>query len=383
MARVSRVTIHPFAQSLRAPLRTARGVIDERAGFWLRLELEAPTQELGLFGLGEAMPLPSAGTEDLVTCERALREVGWALPGRELPETLEGLESLLDDQLQLGALPAARHAVEVALLDGWGKSKGKPISWLLSPDARETAPLSALLSENAPERLCVEARKLRDLGFRTLKLKVGAASAEEDRARVEAVISSTPSDVALRLDANRAWTVPEALERLEQLDRTARGRVTLCEDPLRSLDPPAWSELRLKQPIPIALDEPLGSPSIRARFFYCPDAFDAWVLKPLVQGGLSRSWKLARSITGMGRGVVVTSSLDGSVARVAAAHLTAAIPGALDAGLYTGRLFSDELLPDRFTGEGARADLSDCLGHGVEWRDELEGSTFGSEARFS
>lgn len=371
MARVWQVSVHPFAQSLRSPLLTARGAIEQRSGFWFRIFFEMGPGELAsgedLTGLGEAMPFPAAGTEDSVACERALRQAIWILTGRDLPETVEALEALLDDTLQLGAMPAARHAVEVALMDGWGKCRGQPLSWLLSPDAQAWTPLSALLSEDLPERLAAEAKSLHGMGFRTLKLKVGALSKEEDLARVAAVTSATPDDTALRLDANRAWTLPEAFDRLEALDRASLGRATLCEDPLRSLDPAAWSELRLKQSVPIALDEPLASPSLRARFFYCPDAFDVWVLKPLVQGGLSRCWKMARAITGMGRRVVVTSSMDGTVARAAAAHLSAAIPGALDAGLYTGRLFDREAMSEPFALESAVLDLAGCSGHGVAW----------------
>ena len=377
MARVRQVSVHPFAQWLRAPLRTARGPIQERLGFWFRVvfemgpgDLPSAADEPELTGLGEAMPLVEAGTEDFSVCEQALREASWSLTGRDLPETVEALETLLDDTLQLSALPAARHAVEVALMDGWGKCRGRPLSWLLSPDAQNSAQLSALLAEEQLDRLVAEAQALYRRGFRTFKLKVGARPAEDDRSRVEAVSRATPDDTSLRLDANRAWTLPEALERLESLDRASLGRVTLCEDPLRSLDPSAWIELRRNQPVPIALDEPLASPSLRARFFYCPDAFDAWVLKPLVQGGVIRSWKLARAITGIGRRVVITSSMDGTVARAAAAHLSAAIPGALDAGLFTGRLFEHEGIPDPFVldRQSVRIDLSHCVGHGVSWR---------------
>ncbi|HZH03805.1 MAG TPA: enolase C-terminal domain-like protein, partial [Myxococcaceae bacterium] len=359
--RVVNVSVAPFRQALRAPLRTARGGIAERSGFWVRLGLEG-----GGEGLGEAMPLPTAGTEEADECERLLCRAGQVLTGQQVPEVLVALAVTLDAQLGLADAPAARHAVEGALLDAWARARGQSISSLFSRRPASSVRLSALLSSEAPEALSEEAQSLAAVGFRTLKLKVGALSLNEDLARVSAVASAAP-DASLRLDANRAWTLAEASQALPLLFEGAQGRASLCEDPLRELAPDAWAALRARQPIPLAVDEPLADVRVRQQFLARPDAFDAWVLKPLVQGGLWRSWALAGAVRTAGKGVVVTSSLDGAVARAAAAQLCAALPESLDAGLYTGRLFADEALRDPLVAHDGALDLGGVLGHGVAW----------------
>ena len=66
------------------------------------------------------------------------------------------------------------------------------------------------------------------------------------------------------------------------------------------------------------------------------------VLKPMVLGGLGRALRLGREALQRELQVVVTSSLDGAVARAGAAHLAAALGSPLAAGLATGRLFDPE-----------------------------------------
>jgi L-alanine-DL-glutamate epimerase-like enolase superfamily enzyme len=70
---------------------------------------------------------------------------------------------------------------------------------------------------------------------------------------------------------------------------------------------------------------------------------DLLVLKPMVLGGLWRSLEIARRAHARGVGSYVSSSLDGVVARGAAAQLAAVLPSAdWASGLAVGRLFRGE-----------------------------------------
>jgi L-alanine-DL-glutamate epimerase-like enolase superfamily enzyme len=79
------------------------------------------------------------------------------------------------------------------------------------------------------------------------------------------------------------------------------------------------------------------------------------VLKPMLLGGVLRALDLARRALQRGLRVVVTTSLDGAIARAGAAHLAAAVlalgpqPAA---GLATGRLLLDDVCPDPLAPEG-------------------------------
>src|SRR5690606_18069536 len=80
---------------LKRPLVTAAGTLTAREGFLVFVD----------GGVGEAMPLPSSGTETLEECRAALEAA------RDL------------DEVQA---PCARFALETALLDAEAKRRGVP-----------------------------------------------------------------------------------------------------------------------------------------------------------------------------------------------------------------------------------------------------------------
>jgi len=88
-----------FSLPLARPLATAHGTIDRREGYLVRIGRDP-------VGLGEATPLPG-WTESLEACRDAL---GSALADLD-PSS--GLADLPD----LSTTPAARHGLELALLD--------------------------------------------------------------------------------------------------------------------------------------------------------------------------------------------------------------------------------------------------------------------------
>jgi L-Ala-D/L-Glu epimerase len=335
----------------RVPLRTPiRGMV-ERAGFVVLVGE----------GRGEAAPLPGHGTEDLAACEEALR----ASAARVRPvDDVAGIAALLD-----GMPPAARCGVELALLDDLGRRRGVPVARLLDSDARTEVAVSALLSATEPAALAREARALVQEGFGTLKLKVAQAPLDGDLARVAVVRDAVGPEVRIRVDANGGWdeaTALQALRRLVRLD------LELCEQPV--LDLAAMRRLRGATAVPIAADESLADPAMRAAAIA---AADVLVLKPMVLGGLLPALLLARRSR---RPAIVTTSLDGVIARLGAAHLAAAIrarpksgtPYVNDrkvspnyaAGLATGRLLVEDLCEDPAPPAGGKVRLPDKPGLG-------------------
>jgi L-alanine-DL-glutamate epimerase-like enolase superfamily enzyme len=289
--------LRPYRLRLREPFQSALGAVDHREGFVVLL------REDGLTGRGEACIVPELGTESLEECERQLRSPD--------PRT-----------------PAARHALELARLDLRAQREGLPLAKLLEPAAAEAVPVSAVLSGDAASSA---ARAVAD-GFGTVKLKVGRA---DDLARAAAVRAAIGTRLKLRLDANGAWTRDEALARLRQL---APLDVELCEQPTKDL-------LGLEQsPIAVAADE-----LVPADFEAALARAAVVVLKPMLLGGVGAALQLARRAVAAGRRVLVTSSIDGAIARAGAAHLAAAVAALGSqpaAGLATGRLLAEDLCAD-------------------------------------
>ena len=116
--------------------------------------------------------------------------------------------------------------------------------------------------------------------------------------------------------------------------------------------------------VAVALDETLAR--------YSPvtvleaGAADVMIVKPMVLGGPSR----ARAVANVARGAdvvpVVTTTVDGVVARLGAVHLAASLPDLVPAGLATGGWLADDLAPDPVSVVAGRASVPQGPGHGVD-----------------
>jgi o-succinylbenzoate synthase len=328
--RITEAGFHPLRLELVHPLKTARGTYGAREGFVVRLE-----DEEGRVGRGEAMPLPEFGTESPSGCERALEEFLPHLRGTTTLPLGEGWSEGLPS-----AHPAARHAVEQALLDLLSQRRGLPLSRLLSDEAREEVQVNALLGAQSPEALAEEARQAVAEGYETLKIKVAGRPLAEDEARLGAVRKAVGADVHLRVDANGAWTESEAGRALETL---GGFHLELCEQPVAANAPEALCRLQPSAPCPLAADESLAVPEALRTILGSTPTVGILVLKPMVLGGLLPTLALAREAARRGLEAYVTSALDGVLARAGAAHLAAALPsGRYASGLGVGHLFKDE-----------------------------------------
>ncbi len=331
--RITEASIEPLRLEMVHPLKTARGTYTAREGFVVRL-----TDEAGRVGQGEAMPLREFGTESASECEQALKEHLSNLRGHHTPLPLG--EGRGEGEGLPASNPAARHALEQALLDLQAQRQGLPLRQLLCAEAREELQVNALLGAQSPEALAEEARRAVAEGFTTLKIKVAGRPIKEDAARLSAVREAVGPDIRLRVDANGGWKEAEAKQALEAL---REHRLELCEQPVAAEDSEALLRLCAHSPCPLAADEALALPEVHQRLLKGVHTVDILVLKPMVLGGLLPALSLAREAARRGVDSYVTSSLDGVIARAGAAHLAAALPsGRYASGLGVGHLFKDE-----------------------------------------
>jgi o-succinylbenzoate synthase len=355
---IAQATLTPLRLELLRPMKTSRGTYSAREGFLVRL-----VDGEGRVGLGEAMPLPEFGTESLADCGATLEAWLSALKGQFLGDSVRAIEDTLSpfppavargegvrirsrQATPEGPVPAAEHALELALLDLLAQRQGVPLCWLMAEEARPEVAVNALLGAEGPEALAEEARQAVAEGYGTLKLKVAGRPLEEDERRVKAVREAVGPDVKLRLDANGGWSEPDANR---AMDRLGWYGLELVEQPTPPEDLAALWRVQRRAPCLVAADESLGSPeALRALLTVDPlmgggPAVGAVVLKPMVLGGLLPSLVVAMRAARLGMQSYVTSSLDGVVARAGAAHLAAALPsGTLASGLAVGRLFAHE-----------------------------------------
>jgi O-succinylbenzoate synthase len=176
-------------------------------------------------------------------------------------------------------------------------------------------------------------------GCRTAKVKVAepGQTLAEAEARVEAVRAALGPAGAVRVDANGAWDVDEAVVAIGRLDRAAGG-LEYVEQPVADVEDLA--RVRRRVDVPVAADESIrraGDP-YRVRDL---DAADVAVLKVQPLGGVRACLRIAEDI---GLPVVVSSALETSVGIAAGVALAAALPRLDHAcGLATVSLLADDV----------------------------------------
>ena len=176
--------------------------------------------------------------------------------------------------------------------------------------------------------LC-EAKNAIRQGFRTLKIKVKNVSLEA----VSELISSLPRNIMIRIDANRGWTLDEALRFYKILPF---DRIEYIEEPLQ--DP---QELFRLPPIPLALDESLINPNAE-KWVKLPNVA-ALILKPTLLGSRLNRWIEIGQI--LEKKLVFSSCLESGIGLVHLAHLQKRFSPDVAAGLDTHRFFTGNFLP--------------------------------------
>lgn len=315
-----------FSLPLETPLGTANGEMTARDGSLVAIETDGET-----IGVGEATPLPG-WTESVAECRRALADsTGGGVDPRR-------------GRLPPASAPAARHGVTLAAQDAQARNRGVSLASMLvrDDDPATTVPVNATVGDDSVAETVAAAETAVESGFETLKLKVGARDVATDVRRVRAVADAVSdcSDgaVSLRADANGAWDRQTARTALEELD----GLVEYVEQPLPATDLDGLAALR-GVGAPVAADESLA---VRGPFaVLAAEAADTLVCKPMALGGLSRTLAAARAAAVRGVETVVTTTIDGVVARTAATHLAAAVPGGGERahGLATGDLLERDI----------------------------------------
>lgn len=322
-----RVLLQHRSLRLREPLRTAAGEIARRE----LLELALIADD-GLEGRGEAAPLESYDGVPLDACEAALRDCLPILERAGEPRDSGEREALLASCRAVAVLPQALAAVDLALWDLAGRRAGQPVSALLG--ARDPAAIALNATIGATDRAGAgaEAAKAAGAGFRCVKLKVGVG---DDAGRVAAVRAAVGPAVALRLDANGAWDVEEAVATLAAL---APAGIELCEEPVHGVE--ELRAVRERAAVPIAADESASLPGALDT-----SAVDAVCLKIAAQGGITGVIDAAARSRRAGTEVYVASTLDGPLGIAAALHAAAAVRPDRPCGLATLPLFADLVDP--------------------------------------
>jgi L-Ala-D/L-Glu epimerase len=290
---------------LREPLHTSYGEVSER-----ELAIVSLEGSDGVSGFGEAAPLPAYGGPDIERVWEALEKYRPVV--EEAAEDPGGGIRLIESCREREDLPEAIAALDMALWDRAGRRSGKPIAALLSEEHATSVPVNATLSALDRAGAAAQAAQAASEGFGCLKVKVGTG---DDAGRVAAVRAAAGPEMRLRLDANGAWDVEQAVHSIEALEPAG---LELVEEPAHGLE--AVRAIRERVAVRVSIDETAGEPGALGA-----GIADAVCLKVSRCGGIGPLLVAAALVRATGAEIYLASTLDGPLGVAAALHAAAAL----------------------------------------------------------
>lgn len=263
--RISQITAYLLRLPLRHEIKHASAARSESTNVLIRCRLADGTQ-----GWGEGVPRPYVTGE---TPEGAIAQLQATSLADQLSVDCGGWPDVLRmcDALRLAQVQedprgcygnALRCAVELSILDAYGRLFGEPVSRVTGHFAparsvRTELPMvrySGAVTAASGRKEVVSALKMRAYGFRDCKIKVGTV--EDEPRRLRRLRRWLGRRVVIRIDANEAWAADTAADRINAL---APYDIASVEQPVAHSEVDALTDVRRRVAVPIMLDESLTS----------------------------------------------------------------------------------------------------------------------------
>lgn len=321
------IKIVPRRLHFKQPAGTSRGSYTTRDVWYLHLTSDKYPDRVGI---GECAPLPKLSCDDMQGYESVLAHIcnevteqgGFSVESlRDYPSILFGLET------------AFRH-LERGCFELWD-----------TPFSRGEVgiPINGLIWMGDYKKMLEQIEAKMAVGFRCIKLKIGAINFEEELALLRFIRSHfSAKEVELRVDANGAFAPADAMEKLKRL---AELDLHSIEQPIRAGQWEDMARLTAETPLPIALDEELIGINIPERKQCLLDSVHPQyiILKPSLHGGMAGGNEWIREAEKRNIGWWITSALESNIGLNAIAHWCATFNNPLPQGLGTGALFTNNV----------------------------------------
>jgi len=309
MPAVIRLELFHVAVPLKKPIRHASHERADSDSLVVQVTLDD-----GSVGSGEGVPRSYVTGETIETAFVALesfdaaRHLGRVLDYASVVERLDNLTlpSIASDPRGMFG-NAARSALELAVLDAYGRSFGTNVSQAVRRSCRlpeimtsETAPVrySGAITAESPWNELSSAIKMWIYGFHQIKLKVGVEG-QDDAKRLAAIRRILGPSRDIRLDANEAWSADQLLDKVAPL---RRYNPSALEQPIPHAQVGRLAAIRPRLGLPVMLDESLcGYPDgLRAIEEGTADLFNVRISKC---GGIGPTLRLIELAKRSGLGV--------------------------------------------------------------------------------
>jgi len=318
-----KATYKKYTLNFKRPSGTSRGVLTEKETWFLILE------ENGKVGIGECGILRILSIDDRPDYEEKLQ---WVCTNIHL-----GKDVLWEALIEF---PSIQFGVEMALLSLVSKTPFElfPSTFTLGTQSMEINGLvwmgeEAFMKEQVEEKLAQ--------GFRCIKLKIGAIDFEKELDLLRYIRSHFDAKtVEIRVDANGAFSLKEALGKITQL---AEFKLHSIEQPIQKGNTDTMADLCKITPLPIALDEELIGvfDVVKKEQLLHKIKPQYIILKPSLVGGFKGTLEWISIAEKLNIKWWITSALESNIGLNAITQFTYTLQNSLPQGLGTGGLYTN------------------------------------------
>jgi o-succinylbenzoate synthase len=173
------------------------------------------------------------------------------------------------------------------------------------------------------------------------KLKIGAIDFEEEISLLKYIRTHfSKDDIELRVDANGAFSLTDALEKLQRLSAFDLHSI---EQPIKAQQWEAMAKLCQTTPLPIALDEELIGVNDTSKREKLLDTIKPQyiILKPSLVGGFAATQEWITLAEQRHIPWWITSALESNIGLSAIAQFTSTLNNSMYQGLGTGQLYTN------------------------------------------
>ncbi|MCV9932788.1 o-succinylbenzoate synthase [Flavobacterium sp. LS1R47] len=312
-----------YTLNFKRPSGTSRGVMNEKETWFIIIE------EDNKKGIGECGILRGLSADDRDDYEEKLK---WTCNNIHLGEKVLW-EALL-------AFPSIQFGVEMAF-----RSLKSETPFMLFPSdfttGEKSIAINGLVWMGEPEFMKQQIEEKLAGGFRCIKLKIGAIDFEKELELLSFIRSHFSSEqVEIRVDANGAFSLDSALDKLNQLNKYELHSI---EQPIKQNNIQAMEDLCQTTPFPIALDEELiGVFSLQDKEALLREIKPQYIiLKPSFIGGFRGTQEWITLAEKYNIGWWITSALESNIGLNAIAQWTFLQNNTMPQGLGTGALYTN------------------------------------------
>ena len=306
------------------PSRTSRDVLHNKPSWYLVIK------DQSRIGIGECSIIPGLSLDRVNDIETKLdyicREIS---SGNKL------------DIEEFNDYPAIKFALETALIDFNFSESPFKINDSKFSNFQDKIKINGLVWMGDIKYMRSQIIEKVNRGFSCIKIKVGALKFESELQLIKEIRRDfTQGDLEIRLDANGAFKINEALEKLERLNEFS---IHSIEQPIKKNHWQEMAKLCELSPIPIALDEELIGINLSKAELLDTIKPDYLILKPSLLGGFTEcdNWiSLAKENRIKWW---ATSALEGNVGLNAIAQWVYTKNSKIRQGLGTGMLFKNNV----------------------------------------